>query len=165
VKNLHLIGAAAVSAAVAIAAFAFTGDAQTAGRTIVLKESDKGSLVNFIDNLPHSSEQRGAPVASLGDGLAISTRLQDPAGNRAGRIEAACSDVKQARLQDGAVFLCTAVAHLADGDIFLSARFAPVDGPSDVHGALTGGTGAYLGARGDFTSVGRPATDTFSILP
>lgn len=164
-KHLSLIGIAAVSAVAASAAFAFTGSAQSGARTIVLKETPKGSLLNFIDSPPHSREQRGAPFASLGDQLAISTRLVDSVGNRAGRIEATCAAVKPGRVQFGAVFLCTAVAHLADGDLFLATRFAPVNGPSNVHGAVTGGTGPYLGARGDFTMVGQPSTDTFTLLP
>jgi hypothetical protein len=73
--------------------------------------------------------------------------------------------VKPGLVQSGAVFLCTAVAHLADGDLYLETRFTPVNGPSDVRGAVTGGTGAYLGARGEFTMVGSPSTDTFTILP
>lgn len=161
-KHPALIGVAAVSA---VAAVAFTGNAQTGGRTIVLKETTAGSLLNFIDNPPRSRERRGAPRASLGDQLALSTRLLDAAGGRAGRLEATCTTVKPGRVQDGAVFLCAAVAHLADGDIFLATRFTPANGPSDVHGALTGGTGAYLGARGDVTMTGAPSTDTFTILP
>lgn len=164
-KHTSLTAAAVVTAAAAIAASAFTGSAQTAPRTIVLRETTTGSLVDFVDNLPHSRERRGAPAASLGDGLAISTRLVDAAGARAGRLEATCTAVRPGRVQDGAGFLCTAVAHLADGDLFLATRFRPVNGPSDVHGALTGGTGAYLGARGDFTMKGAPSIDTFTILP
>ena len=69
------------------------------------------------------------------------------------------------RVQLGAAFLCIGVAHLADGDLFLQTRFVPTTGPNDIHGAVTGGTGADLGARGAFTSVGAPSTDTFTILP
>ena len=166
-KHLRLIGVAAASAVVAIAAFAFTGDAQTAGRTIVLKEADKGSLFTIIDNPPLSKQGRDAPPAvTPGDQFVSAKRLLDPAGDRAGRIEAACGAVKPARaLGAGAGYLCTGVAHLADGDLFLVARITPVDGPSDDRGVVTGGTGAYLGARGDFTMIGRPSTDTFNILP
>ena len=65
----------------------------------------------------------------------------------------------------GAAFLCTGVAHLADGDLFLVARFRPrrPERASTVHGALTVGTGAYAGARGTFTSTGEPSTYTFHI--
>lgn len=164
-KHPALIGVAAASAVAALAAVAFTGNAQTGGRTIVLKESTAGSLVNFTDNPPRSTERRGAPMASPGDGLVVSTRLTDPAGARAGRLEATCTAVTRGRVQDGAVFLCTAVAHLADGDLFVATRFAPVDGPNDVRGAIVGGTGAYAGARGGFTALGAPSTDTFTILP
>lgn len=163
--HTSLIAVAAVTAAAAVAASAFTGSAQTAPRTIVLKETAEGSRVTFVDNAPRSRERRGAPAASLGDGLAISTGLVDPAGRRAGRLQATCTAVTPGRVQGGAGFLCTAVAHLADGDLFLATRFTPVSGPSDVHGAVTGGTGAYSGARGGFTMIGAPSTDTFTILP
>jgi hypothetical protein len=119
VKLVPLIGVAAVSAVAAIAAFAHPGGAQTGPRTIVLTESPKGALVDFVDNPPRSRERRGAPSASLGDQLAISTRLLDAAGNRAGRIEASCVAVGPGRVQLGAAFLCTGVAHLADGDLYL----------------------------------------------
>lgn len=166
-EHLPLIALAAVSAIAVTAAAAFTGDAQTSGRTIVLKEADKGTLFTIIDNPPRSKQRPDAPPAvTPGDQFVSSKRLLDSAGNRAGRIEASCSAVKSARaLGAGAVYLCAGVAHLADGDLFLAARVTPVDGPSDDHGAVTGGTGAYLGARGDFTLVGQPSTDTFNILP
>ena len=166
-KRLPLIGIAAASAIALVAAFAFTGNAQTGERTIVLKESGRNQLFTIVDNPPLAKQRRDAPPAvSLGDQLVISNRLLDSAGNPAGRIEAVCTTVKPARaLGAGAVYLCTAVSHLSDGDLFLTTRLTPVDGPSDVRGALTGGTGAYLGARGDFTSIGEPSTDTFHILP
>ena len=127
----------------------------------------KGSSFTIVDNPPLSTRRGEAPPAvTPGDQFVSSKRLLDSAGNRAGRIEAACSAVKPARaLGAGAAYLCTGVAHLADGDLFLAARITPVDGPSDDHGAVTGGTGAYLGARGDFALVGQPSTDTFNILP
>jgi hypothetical protein len=167
VKRLPLIVIAAVSAIALVAAFAFTGNAQTGERTIVLKETDKGSLFNFVDNPPHSRQRRDAPPSvTLGDQLVFTSRLLDSAGNRAGRSEVVCSGVEPGRsLEAGAVFLCSAVMHLVDGDLFVTARFSPTSGPSTTRGSITGGTGAYLGARGEFTSVGEPSTDTFNILP
>lgn len=164
-KHLPLIGVATVSALATVAAVAFTGGAQTAGRTIVLTEAASGAQVRFVDNPPESRERRGTPRASLGDGLAISTRLLDASGARAGRLEATCADVSPGLVQVDAAFLCTAVAHLADGDLFLQTRFRPRTGPTDARGAITGGTGAYTGARGTFTMTGHPSTDTFTLLP
>jgi hypothetical protein len=42
---------------------------------------------------------------------------------------------------------------LADGAIFLAARLTPAD---DVAGPIVGGTRAFAGARGTFTSKARP---------
>lgn len=115
-----------------------------------------------------------SPGAWPGDHLIATHRLVDAAQRPAGRLEQVCTAVYGSRSIDRAVFLCTGVAHLADGDLFLGARFRPPTPAhaSTVRGALTGGTAAYAGARGTFTSTtgvpsrrGVPSTYTFHILP
>ena len=118
--------------------------------------------------------RRGSLSPSAGDHLLAAHRLVDAAKRRAGRLEQVCTAVYGSRSIYRAVFLCTGVAHLADGDLFLGARFRPPrpEPASTVRGALTGGTAAYAGARGTFTSTagapsrrGVPYTHTFHILP
>jgi len=64
---------------------------------------------------------------------------------------------------------CTGIYDLPDGEIHLSARLSADDTTS---GVVVGGSGAYLGARGTFTSVDRPgeangdpSDDTIKLLP
>jgi hypothetical protein len=163
-KRLALLAAAAATAIAVLAVLSTSGSAQSGERTIVVTELSKGSLFKFVDQRPRTKPGRNEPSASLGDQLVFSSPLGDGAHRRAGRLAAACTAIKPGAIERKAVFLCTGVAHLTDGDLFLAARFLPRPSGT-VRGALTGGTGAYAGARGTFTSTGEPSTDTFHILP
>ena len=164
-KRLALFAAAAATAVAVLAVLSSAGSAQSGERTIVLNETSKGSIFRFVDQPPRSQQGRNVPPSvSLGDQSVFANPLVDSAKHRAGRIEAVCTAVKPGSFERGSIFLCQGVAHLADGDLFLAARFSPKPNVN-VHGALTGGTGAYDGARGSFTSHGEPSTDTFHILP
>jgi hypothetical protein len=162
------VGAAAVTV---LAVLASSGGAQSGERTIVLTQPAGG--FEFVDATQPLS-RRGPPSAWPGDHLISAHRLVDAAKRGAGRLELVCTAVYGSRSIFRAVFLCTGVAHLADGDLFLTARFRPPTPAhaSTVRGALTGGTAAYAGARGTFTSTtgvpsrrGVPSTYTFHILP
>jgi len=66
---------------------------------------------------------------------------------------------------------CTGIYDLPDGEIHLSARLSADDTTSGVVRSWAG-SGTYLGARGTFTSVDRPAEangdpsdDTIKLLP
>jgi hypothetical protein len=162
-----LLAADAATAVAVLAVLSSIGSAQSGERTIVLKEVEKGSLFQFVDEPPRTKLRRNVPPSvSLGDQLILSNRLVDAAKRPAGRLEAVCTAVKPARsIERGSAFSCTGVAHLTDGDLFLAARFRPTRRATTVRGALTGGTRAYVGARGTFTATGDPSTDTFHILP
>lgn len=163
-KRFSLLAVAAALAVVAVAVIAATGSAQTGGRTIVLKETTKGVTFKFVDQKPFTRVRKNTPAAvSLGDEIIIGNPLVDQTNAPVGRIEAVCSAVQVGRSPNAAVFLCRGVASLDDGDLFLAARL-PISANS-VNGAVTGGTGAYVGARGSFTSAGNPSTDTFTLLP
>jgi hypothetical protein len=149
---------------------ASSGGAQSGERTIVLTQPAGG--FEFVD-LTTPRTARGFD-AWPGDHLISTHRLVDAAQSPAGRVELVCTTVRGSRSIDRAVFLCTGVAHLAGGDLFLGARLRPPTPahPSTVRGALTGGTAAYAGARGTFSSTtgvpsrrGVPLTYTFHILP
>jgi hypothetical protein len=172
-KRLALLAALAATAVTALAVLASSGGAQSGERTIVLTQPAGG--FEFVDVMPPLTRRgRPSPGAWPGDHLISTHPLVDAAKRRAGRLEQVCTAVHGSRSIDRAVFLCTWVAHLADGDLFLVARFRPPrpEPASTVRGALTGGTAAYAGARGTFTSTtgvpsrrGVPYTHTFHILP
>jgi hypothetical protein len=172
-KRLALLAALAATAVTALAVLASSGGAQSGERTIVLTQPAGG--FEFVDVMPPLTRRgRPSPGAWPGDHLISTHPLVDAAKRRAGRLEQVCTAVHGSRSIDRAVFLCTGVAHLADGDLFLVARFRPPrpEPASTVRGALTGGTAAYAGARGTFTSTtgvpsrrGVPSTYTFHILP
>jgi hypothetical protein len=73
---------------------------------------------------------------SLGDTSVLGYRVLDAAGKRLGSMSAICvSTDRRGREVD-----CTGLMRLADGDITLQGSGDPL--------AVTGGTGAYAGARG-----------------
>jgi hypothetical protein len=162
-----VILAAAAGAAAAAAVLAAGGSAQAPGtRTLTFRETDRGSTFGIVDNPPRSRRTRqGSPTrVSAGDTVAISQRLVQGSGPATGTIHVSCTATTgRAQRFDRAVFVCHATTTLPDGTIALEAalRF----GDQGVTAAVTGGTGAYEGARGTFTSAGDPSVDTFRLLP
>jgi hypothetical protein len=145
-----------VAAVTAVGVVVASSGAQAPGpRTIVLKENEKGSKFKFIDVKPLTKNER----PGMGDSFIFYTPLSDASGKKVGELDAKCMVAKPKPETD----VCEGVVHLGDGDLFLAAR---VVGEGNVTGAITGGTGAYVGARGSFTSVGENnSIDTFTILP
>ena len=170
-RRLGLLAALAATAVTVLAALASSGSAQSGERTIVLTQPAEWVPV-LVDQRPRMGRGRGNAF-SPGDQLISTHRLVDAAKRPAGRVELVCTTVSRSRSIYSARFLCTGVAQLADGDLFLGARFRPPRGDaSTVRGALTGGTAAYAGARGTFISTPGvpsrrrvPSTYTFHILP
>jgi len=83
-----------------------------------------------------------------------------------GSLDARCSFTRGGQRMRG---VCTGIYDLPDGEIHLSARLSADETTS---GVVVGGSGAYLGARGTFTSVDRPgeangdpSDDTVKLLP
>jgi hypothetical protein len=154
----------------ATAITATSGSAQTPGaRTITFFEDGKDGTFAFIDNRPHSPVPNpDSPRArfSLGDQAAFSERLLDRQGGKAaGRVFATETVVAGSRFPN-VTNLIHAVFRLADGQIVVDAAVDERH-PDKVRAAVTGGTGAYEGARGTFTT--RPGkagnTDQVVLLP
>jgi len=162
-----ILAAAAGAAAAAAAVLAAGGSAQApVARTLTFTETDRGSTFRVVDNPPRSRRARqGFPTrVSAGDTIVISQRLVQGSGPATGTIHVSCTATTgRAQRFDRAVFVCHATTTLPDGTIALEAalRF----GDQGVTAAVTGGTGAYEGARGTFTSAGNPSVDTFRLLP
>jgi len=154
----RLIAAAAGLAVVVSIAVTSIGGAQAPGeRTFTLVEKPISS--KFIDNPPHLKHQRPSP----GDFFVFSSGLYDGSGARVGTVLGHCTISAPASLPGE----CEGVAKLKDGQLTFGT--ATTNSRTTVI-AITGGTGAYEGARGTVTSVNRtgadnsPSDDTVHIL-
>ena len=117
------------------AALASAGPAQTSSppagtKQVVLRQTS----FKFLD---HPPRRQGDVPPSPGDASILSYRILDAGGQkRLGRADAICTSTDRR----GKRLACTVQMTLPDGVIML-------EGPGDPL-AITGGTGAYAGARG-----------------
>ena len=159
------------AAAIAIVTVTATGgSAQTpGGRTITFFEDGRTGTFAFIDNPPRSPVSNpDSPKArfSLGDQAAFSERLLDrKGGNPVGRVFATETVMAGSRFPR-VTELIHAIFRLRDGQIVIDAAVDERH-PDDVRAAVTGGTGAYEGARGTFTTHSGTAgnSDQIRLLP
>jgi hypothetical protein len=139
----------AVAAAVALPA---TGQEAPAARTLTLTSVQAQGAEHAIDTPPRGD--------SVGDRFVFASTLRNGA-KLAGRMEGDCLavDVKFEGMQ------CTLTAVLADGSITLQGasltkHIPGATAPSTDVYAVTGGTGAYVGAAGTMRRSGNGKTDT-----
>jgi hypothetical protein len=161
-KRVALVLAVAGTAA-AVSIPLTSAGAQTPGpRTISLVETERGSQFGFVDNPPKIKNRRRA-IISPGDYFVFSAPLRTPAGARSGKLHVQCVATTRGR-ENRVEQLCNGVFKLPDGQISI---VAVVSGDPDVVGGIvTGGDGAYAGARGTFQSdtTRTGANDTISLL-
>ena len=141
---------AAIGAGAAVAVPLTSAGAQSPGpRTIRLVEHNKGSTFGFVDNPPRIKRGR-RPVLSPGDMTVFSVPVFDAANRtRRGTLHLQCVVTRRGD-EDHLAGLCTAVLRLSEGQISLAT--AVRGDPRLVRGIVTGGSGAYAGARGTFRS-------------
>ena len=92
----------------------------------------------------------------------------DTAGRRVGRLSAACAVVRGGRTFVQARFQCGATVILRDGTLTVSGAFSGDQRDENVLTAVTGGTGAYEGARGSVSQRNLPGSrteNTIHLLP
>ena len=156
----------AALAAVFAAMLASTGGAQVPdGRTFKLVEEDESAA--FGDVAPRSQNSRN-PRFSGGDMHVFTSRLFDDANTRVGRLYAQCITVRGGRTFVQASFQCNATIELRDGTLAISGAFRGNQRDEDVLTAVTGGTGAYEGARGSISQRNLPRgrmENTVHLLP
>jgi hypothetical protein len=151
-QGMTWLGAAlAVATAVALL-LAGGGDAQTKSRTITFFEQE--DTFTFVDNPPRSPVANpGSPRARLSQGdQGYSTgALRDRrGGKRIGEVyvtSAVMSGTRYPHVTD----VTHAIFTFDDGQIVV-AGVADQSRPKSIRGAVVGGTGAYLGASGTFTT-------------
>ncbi len=119
------------------------GHAQAGGKTYVITPVGRESLA-FTDAAPKGFRRNRF---SLGDQLVLTSKIKRD-GTVAGTEQATItvSDPHPVK-GDNAHGVVSAVYHLADGDIYSSGTVL-FDDSDTGEGAVTGGTGAYTGARG-----------------
>lgn len=151
--------AAAAAGAGLLASLLPGAAAQSAPRTITLVEQEKGATFKHVRNTPGAGRQAN----SLGDVLVITNPLADASGARIGTLRVTCVTTRGARDFRRSLMTCNGVYALRDGVLTVQGD-VPVGGA--VTGAVTGGTGAYVGARGSFTSTPTDggSTDTITLV-
>jgi hypothetical protein len=139
----------AVAAAVALPA---TGQETPAARTMTLTSVQAKDAERAVDAPPRGD--------SVGDRFVFASSLRRDRG-LVGRMEGDClaADLKFEGMQ------CTLTAVLADGSITLQGasltkHIPGATAPSQDVYAVTGGTGAYVGASGTMRRSGNGKTDT-----
>lgn len=157
------LGAIAAAATIALV-LAASGSGQVSGaRTIKLFEAPKGSTFGFVDNAPKTN--RKDPHASIGDILAFSNPIFDESRtHRLGVSSAQCIATRAGRIAS-ATYTCSGTFALNDGTIAVAALQRGE--PTTQQLAVTGGTGAYDGARGTIVArmLKSGTEDTITLLP
>jgi hypothetical protein len=130
-------------------------------QTFTLQEKD-GNDFGFVDAPPKTKFGKEGPRRlSPGDQFTFHNRIVE-GSKTVGGLYARCAVTTGGNF-DKASAECTGAFKLATGSLFVA-----VGGPkvfnSTITGAVTGGTGAYAGATGEFTSPNKDnTTDTFTI--
>ncbi len=144
---------------------------QPSARTVTVTDSRNGARFAFIDNPPSTRLTRqGDPRRiSIGDEIVFVNRLRTTSGGK-GRGYFRCVAVAAAAGAAGRFdSLCIIDMALPDGHLVGSGRTANLYG-NRIEIPVTGGTGAYAGARGTLRRLEGPpkmngGTDTISLLP
>ncbi len=147
-KRYSIAGVLAAAIVSAVVLTSSGGAQQPGGRTIKLIEQDESSA--FGDTGARSRSRRN-PRFSGGDLHVFTSRVFNELNVRVGRLYAHCIAVRGGRDFTRALFRCDGTFALRDGTIVVSAAFRGNQEDEDVPLAVTGGTGAYEGARGSVT--------------
>lgn len=122
--------------------------------TLTFKEGGKGESFAYVDNAPKTQFEHGNPkLISAGDELVLKTPLSS-SGKRIGRLQATCTATKTSPSFAGADFMCQGTFIFGKSTLVGSALIIG----NKTEGAITGGTGIYVGARGTVVTHGKTTT-------
>jgi hypothetical protein len=154
-RRRAILVVAVVATAALLTVLAGTGSAvQPGSTTLTLVERNSQGTFRFIDVRPKST-RRGEPNVSPGDSFYGSSPLYNAANTqRRGKLFFKCTAVTAGKRFERSTFLCDATFRLRNGTIAVSALFKG----GNPGGPIIGGTGAYEGANGAFSSVDRRRT-------
>jgi hypothetical protein len=136
-----------------VAGLLATTASATGARMTTIHLIEKDSSFHFVSNSPHG-KKRGP---SAGDVFVFSAELLTQAKKHAGTLHATCTVVSGGRHP---ISTCVGTFGLQGGQ--LQAQTTITDGAKADHIAIVGGTGAYVGARGEVISVSRGENSPFS---
>ncbi len=166
-RRLPLLATAVLAAIMALPAATATGQ-NPDGRTITLFEREDAGTFAFVDNAPKSRARGEEPDVSSGDEFVLTIPLFHRSKDRAGTLHGHCVATRARKSFARSTFLCRAVIKLGTGNLAIEGVFTGSEGPEESPFAITGGTGAYDGARGSFTSRdlrGGRTEDKIRLLP
>jgi len=165
-----LTRAAVISTVAALAAGAIvaaSGGAQgtTTPATTKLELVAKDGSWKYVDHPPRARGDN----AGAGDQIMQSAPILTKDGARKGTFDATCTCTTGGRT--GHV-VCHGTYALTNGDVHIMARVSNSNNDRRVSGSVVGGTRAYAGAHGTFTSIdrpgdqrGNPRDETITLLP
>jgi hypothetical protein len=127
---------------------------QPSGQTVVLQNSAMRLAEVDVPPLVRSKRSPATP----GDEVIATSKVS---GAATGARYLFCAAAKQGKSIETALYACQVTYTLANGTI-TAAGVARIGGSAPVTVAVTGGTGAYAGARGTLTSAN--GKDTLTLL-
>ena len=134
-------------------------------KTFVYDERESQDDFAFVDNPPKTTVGREGPERlTAGDQIIFRSDMLK-GGKDVGDLHARCLMVTGGRF-DQAGIECTGIYTLPGGKLFAAIGGKGVFGDDSSSGTITGGTGAYAGATGIFTSPDEEdglTRDTFTI--
>lgn len=157
-----------VAAVIAVAAailVAVAGAGAQSGKTIVFVQRNSDyTMLRFVDQLPKSPTGQPDHI-SPGDQILQMVKERDAKGNVIGRRYDDLTFLT-ASTNFSSIDLVRTVFVFGDGTVYTQGLHGPNLSSPD---AVTGGTGAYAGARGTLTEVdakkGNYSTETIRLLP
>jgi hypothetical protein len=160
-----LAGAALAALAALAVAVPAGAQAPPGAQTLTVTEPGSGGTFNIVDNAPKSRRHGRNLRFSVGDALVISNRVLDGSRKRIGTVRAVCFITKAGGF-DRAESDCVGVFALTTGSLYVTVEMNFTATTST--GSVVGGTGAYQGLHGTWTSVqhrDESSTDTFTLTP
>ena len=142
-----LVGAAAVATTLLVAT---ASGRSSAGTTFHLIEKDQA--FNFVDNPPTSRTHN----SSIGDAFTFKAQLLSRSMKPSGTLAATCTVTSGGR---NPLETCFGTYMLAGGQL---AGVTSIRNHRVTRIAIVGGTGSYVGARGEVVSVSRGENSPFS---
>jgi hypothetical protein len=134
-------------------------------QTLTVTETARGGTTHVVDHPPTSPKGGSDRRLSKDDTLVITNPLRDTSNRAIGRVRVTCAITKAGGF-DKAAADCLGVFQMKAGRLYVT---LPLDFASTTsNGTVLGGTGAYAGLRGTWTSVQHrngSATDTFTLAP
>jgi hypothetical protein len=153
-----LVLLAAPAAITAIAGGSGAAAQNPGPRTLVFKERQRDATFAHIRNTRPKTRRTN----SAGDIFVLTSTLLDADGKVAGKTAATCITSTGARDFRKSLITCSGVFTLPDGTLTIQGNISPAV-EDRIVAAVTGGTGAYAGARGALEFAG--GVDTITLVP